>query len=256
MPQPLNRVIPNANFHHDSGVLNYQPNLARLVARIFAHWSLIEYRLSLLLVRVLGADATPALAMFSTLTAQHLQLGALEAAAKAALFTDELDVFLAGMAVTDSVQTPRNHLAHWIWGSCPELPNALLLAEPKSHKERDREFTLALESGVTDTAELTRLNSYDPAKILVYREGDLSRAERDLEEASLMAFLVVIYLDGSFRGRRKAPNALRTASRADILHQLCGQRMFREAWDRIQTDRKKSLQLQHGSPRPKPRLTP
>lgn len=85
MPQPLNRVRPNAFFRHDPNVLDDKPKLAELVANIFAHWGLIEHRLSLLLVRVLGADAEPALAMFSTLTAQHLQLGALEAAAKAAL---------------------------------------------------------------------------------------------------------------------------------------------------------------------------
>ncbi len=230
MPQPLNRVIPNAYFRHDPNVLDNQPKLAILVAKIFAHWGLIEYRLSLLFIRRTrrrrGASTCD---VYSTLTAQHLQFGALEAAAKAALTPEEFDVFAAAIAVTDSVQTPRNQLAHWIWGSCPELPNALLLAEPKSHKERDREFTLALESGKFDTVELGRLNSYDPANIMVYKDGDLRRAERDLEEASLMAFLLVIYLDGSFRGRRKPLSALRTASRADVFRQLCGQRMFREA---------------------------
>jgi hypothetical protein len=241
MPQPLSRVKPNAFFRHDPNALDDKPHLAKLVANIFAHWGLVEYRLSLLLVRVLGADAAPALAMFSTLTAQHLQLGALEAAAKVALSLEEFDVFQAGIAVTDSVQTPRNQLAHWIWGTAPELPKALLLAEPKSAKERDRELALALERSDTqgvNTEEMARLNSYDPARINVYTESDLQRAERDIEEASTVAFLVVVYLDGLFRGRRRPTDPSQSRlTRAHVFRQLYGQRLFREAWDRIRADR-------------------
>jgi hypothetical protein len=163
--------------------------------------------------------------MFSTLIAQHLQLGALEAAAKVALSDEEYDVFKAAATATNRVQTPRNHLAHWIWASCPELPDALLLADPKAAKERDREFLLALERYDTqgmNAAETAALNNYDASKVLVCREGDLARANRDLEEASLTAFLVVIYLDGLFRGRRK-PSDLSQArmTRAQVFQQLC-----------------------------------
>jgi hypothetical protein len=241
MPQPLSHIAPNAFVRHDPNALDDKPTFSLLVARIFGYWALIEHRLSLLLVRVLGAEAAPALAMFSTLTAQHLQLGALEAAAKVALTEQEFDMFKAAINITDSVQTPRNHLAHWIWASCLELPDALLLAEPKSAKERDREFMHAMDTGTTELAELAQLNSYDPSKVQVYREGDLQRASRDLEEASLIAFLVVVYLDSSFRGRRPNPPGLKGAiTREQVFHQLCGQRLFREAWDRIQADRKKS----------------
>lgn len=242
MPQPLNRVIPNATVNQYPNTLDSKPELLPLVSSIFAHWSLIEYRLSLLLVRVLGADAAPALAMFSTLTAQHLQLGALEAAAKAALTPTEFDVFKTAMTVTDSVQTPRNHLAHWVWGYCPELPEALLLIEPKALKEQDIEFTKALEAGITDPAELARLNTYNPKHVLVYRKNDLLRAKRDLEEAAEMVFLVMVYLDGFYRGRRKLPPGVTAGTRDHLFRQLYGLRMFREAWDRTQEDRKKSPQ--------------
>jgi hypothetical protein len=135
MPQPLNRVISNGEFRPDADVLGDKPELAKLVASIFALWGLIEGSLSHLLIRVLGADAEPAIAMFATLTAQHLQMGALKAAARAALSSDDFDVFCAATSVTDGVQAPRNHLAHWIWGKCDQLPDALLLAEPKAEKE-------------------------------------------------------------------------------------------------------------------------
>ena len=99
--------------------------------------------------------------MFATLRAQHLQMGALEAAAKAALSPNDFDVFCAAIRMTDSVQTPRNHLAHWIWGTCEQLPDALLLADPKGHQDRDRELKLAFErAGGPDVNEIINLNRY------------------------------------------------------------------------------------------------
>ena len=75
--------------------------------------------------------------MYSTLTAQHLQIGALDAAAKAALSPDDYDIFKAGVSVADMAQTPRNHLAHWSWGTSKELPGFLALANPKMLSARD-----------------------------------------------------------------------------------------------------------------------
>src|SRR5258708_34782941 len=115
MPQPLSRVNPGANVWQRPSMLDHLPlEYAQTIAAIFSYSSLIEYRLSLLLVRILGADAAPAIAMFSTLIPQYSQLRALDAAAKAALDEKEYDIFTATMSVTISVQTPRNQLAHWI----------------------------------------------------------------------------------------------------------------------------------------------
>ena len=164
MPQPLNRVISNGEFRPkkarpNESVLNDKPELAKLVASIFELWASIEGSLSLLLVSVLGADAEPAIAMFATLRAQHLQMGALEAAAKAALSPNDFDVFCAAIRMTDSVQTPRNHLAHWIWGTCEQLPDALLLADLKGHQDRDRELKLAFERRERRSGRLQRLSA-------------------------------------------------------------------------------------------------
>ena len=178
MPQPLNRVIPNGEFRPNESVLNDNPELAKLVASIFALWASIEHSLSLLLVSVLGADAEPAIAMFATLTAQHLQMGALEAAAKAALSPNDFEVFCAAISMIESVQTPRNHLAHWIWGTCEQLPDALLLAEPKAQKDRDRDLKLAFErADGPDVNEIINLSRYDPATVLVYRRGGSGKSK-------------------------------------------------------------------------------
>ncbi len=247
MPQPLNRVIPNGEFNpigirpNESGILDDKPELAKLVASIFGLWASIEQSLSLLLVSVLGADAEPVIAMFATLTAQRQQMGALEAAAKAALSPNEFDVFRAAISMTDSVQTPRNHLAHWIWGTCEQLPDALLLAEPKAQKDRERELKLAFErAGGPDVNEIINLNRYDPATVLVHRRGDLERAKRDLEDAAFITALLTVYLDRKIRRDAKETDfeGQRVAGlREGMLRLFLDKRLFREALDWIRADR-------------------
>jgi len=178
--------------------------------------------------------------MFATLTAERAELFALDAAAKAALSPDDFDVFRAAISMTGRVQTPRNHLAHWIWGTCKELPDALLLAEPKAQKDRERELILALErAGGPDAKEIINLERYNPATVLVYRRGDLERAKRDLEDAERITAVLAVYLDrqvcrwtrDTFEGQRVA------ALREVVFQHFYDKRLFRGALDRIRADR-------------------
>ena len=126
MPQPLSRIASGANISLNQHTLKDKPEMAILVTEIFANWAQIEHGLSLLLVRVLGAVEGPAIAMYSVLTAQHLQNKALEAAAKSALQPEHYQVFLAVISAIESAQSARNRLAHWMWGSCKERPDLLI----------------------------------------------------------------------------------------------------------------------------------
>jgi len=258
MPQPLNRVRSDIEFHEDAHVLLNKPVLAGIVTTIFAHSSLIDQRLSLLLVRVLGADAAPALAMFDTLIAQHLQIGALEAAAQEALTPEELRVFQTTLKVEQSVQSHRHRLGHWIWGRALQLPDALLLAEPKAQTERDRELALALEqsdTGSLNIEQAVKLNRYDPRTVLVYTQTELEQIGRDFLTAAHIALLTVIYLDGIFRGRRKLPPTQAASSpklREQVFQQLYTQRLFREVWDRTIQAPNNNPQSPLGSPQQGP----
>jgi hypothetical protein len=140
MPQPLSRVVSDAKISLRVDALADKPDMAILVTEIFAVWAYIEYQLSLLLVQTLGATETPALAMRSVLTSQQLQAKALEAAAKAALSTPDCQIFSAVTSVVESVQTPGNHLAHWVWGRCEQRPDLLILIDPKMYKANEIGF--------------------------------------------------------------------------------------------------------------------
>ena len=258
MPQPLSRIKPDAKVKLNARVLDDKPEFAKLVAAIFSHWAATEANLNILLIRVLGAAAKPALAMFATLTAQHLQRGALEAAAKAALSDDEFDILKAALAVADGAQAPRNELAHWMWAGSADLPDALLLVDPDAFEARDRNAVqMMAEIAARPPTEriemfdfLAELREIEPDDVNVYRLPDLERACRDAVAAHEITGFLALYLDGVFKGQLDLSRSLPLDQiRDEIFHRLYGQRLFREAWDRRRSDQQKPRQ---SSPGPQP----
>jgi hypothetical protein len=84
--------------------------------------------------------------MYSVLTAQRLQLKALDAAAKASLSSTDYEIFCAALSVADSTQTPRNQLAHWAWGGCRQKPDLLIVVDPKMLEARDFRVAKAMKA--------------------------------------------------------------------------------------------------------------
>jgi hypothetical protein len=240
MPQPLSRVRPNANIRLAPDSLDNKPELATLIAHIFAQWAAIEAEVGMLLVRILGATAEPARAMYSILTSQALQMLALNAAAKSALSTEQFEVFEAVLSVLETVQKPRNKLAHWIYGQCAELPNVMLFADPQSLKEMHTARVLALSaSGKLKHSESDKAFGVDRKSVFVYRKSDLERIKRDLTDASKMMVHFRYYLNPIVTTEaeiKKAGDGPGTA--AGSLRQLSSLRLFREALDRLHADQK------------------
>jgi len=141
MPQPLSKVKPNVEEFKFGGI-DIEPQLAVLIARVFAMWAMIESALQTMLVRILRADETAATAIYDLLISQAMQTRALEAAAKASMNPDDFERFTVVMTVTEGVQKQRNKLAHWIWGKSADLPETLLLLDPDM--VRDQQTNLAL----------------------------------------------------------------------------------------------------------------
>jgi hypothetical protein len=249
MPQPFSFILPNAKVTQTEDALEDKPEMAVLVSKIFATWATIEHELSLLLMRVLGADAAPAIAMHETLTAQHLQVRALQAAAQAALEPEVFDIFQAAIAVTESAQTPRNHLAHWMWGKCEQKPELLALGDPKSFKIRAARITKAIE----EKRAITRIDAaVDPAWVLAYSKGDLVRALRDLKEALEILSTVGLYIHLRKVALRTQTAAEVAALEASTLQLLSEKRLFREALARIRKGRGSTPPPSGGSHPPSP----
>jgi hypothetical protein len=254
MPQPINRMVPHPEVYLDTNILADKPDLASLVCQIFAVWARIEQELNFLFFIVLGADAAPAIAIYAELKTQQLQNVALEAAAKAALPLEDYECLKAAISVANSTQTPRNHLAHWSWGGCRQLPDVLALANPKMLKERDfrvAKHLSAKELDEIDPLEVAVLNFFDDSEILAYSKRDLERSLRDLKETEVIFTFLRHYLNPrslEVMARRFEPFGIKQdVTRASLLQTLNGQRLFREAMDRIRASRKSTPQSPRGS---------
>lgn len=250
MPQPINRIVRDPHVYLDSNVLGDKPELAQIVCQIFAVWAAIEQELNFLFYVVLGADAAPAIAIYSELRTQNLQSVALEAAAKAALSPEDHEIFKAALSVADKVKTARNHLAHWAWAGCKQRPDLLALCDPKMIKERDFRVALHVKSkGDPENVhplEYGVLHLFDASKILAYTKEDLERSLRDLDEAaSILAFLRH-YLDPSALAvvRKTMPNLgiPPGQERAELLKSLNDRRLFREALAHTRASQKSTPQ--------------
>lgn len=129
MPQPLSKVCPGARVTLASFVLDKKPILTRLVSNIIAESASIDHEWNLLMARIIGADATVAIAIFDALRG-FMKRQALETAAKTVLTKAQFRVFMAVVQTASTAQSDRHKIAHGIWGSCPELPDCLLVADP------------------------------------------------------------------------------------------------------------------------------
>ena len=130
-PRPLKSVSKQAiAFAMDREALERKPELAKMAMDTIALWSSIEVRLSSVLVELLGAQARPAMAMFSALTSSQAQMAALTAAAQTVLPAEYAQVFESAMVVVRRAAKLRHKFAHWVWGYSDSFPDCLLLVDP------------------------------------------------------------------------------------------------------------------------------
>jgi hypothetical protein len=239
MPQPLNRVVPNGTISLMPDALADKPEMAIVVTRIFATWVEIEQQLAVILYRIIGGDHAATIAIYGILETQTLRKVALEAVAKAKLPPDDYPVFLTMLAASERVATPRNQLAHWPWGICPERPNdLLLLANPDFLEQREikRATLWSLQNSDGEKPNLRdfiNLQHIDPAQIQTYTLPDLQRSLRDIQEAHEIIRLASYLLDANSILQIERGSADAQKIRAELLQKLNSKRLFREAADRI-----------------------
>lgn len=103
--------------------------------KVVSAWSIMESFLSGVFVQMLGANPAPAVAMFNALTSTAAQTAALRALAQTTLSRRDQELFEAVLIVLKSAADARNKVAHWVWGYCSSLPDAVLLCDPRALTE-------------------------------------------------------------------------------------------------------------------------
>jgi hypothetical protein len=217
--------------------MSSRPALAAKIAHCIAVWAEIETLLGVFLAMLLHANERAALSMYSAVENRAAQTRMILAAAKATLEDSHFNIISALMA---SVVTPamkdRDKLAHWCWGMTEELPDALLITEPK--------YKLgALLNSVHVQAKTKASNPQIPFEhdqIYVLRDGDLDRM--------LKRFYAVEETLRTAMGSVWSSNSV--PARVELIEKLIGVPEIQAALKR--PARGKS----HTGPRPSPELGP
>jgi hypothetical protein len=199
-PQPLLSVRRDAAVNVEPITLRQYPDLARSISDVIATWSQVECNLGVLLARMLGAAARPSMAMYSALSSSAAQMAALQAAADVALSRERLELFGALLILVKRAATKRNKIAHWLWGTSVQIPNALILLNPDAvhglHTQ-NAEYMAAFKNGQTVADHPSTLPPLDLSEAFVYRQQEFTEilAEIDEVRSLTVSFVFMLVID-------------------------------------------------------------
>jgi hypothetical protein len=146
-----------------------------------------------------GADARTGIAMFQAITSGVARMDVLRAAAETRLkdHPRHLSFYEAVILYMKPAVKTRNDIAHNIWGTCEELPNALLLTDPKVWA------SYALDTIEHAEAMMANPMSLGPPQMGVLRDvtprfpvdGTVVYLERDFRNATAIALNAARFLN-------------------------------------------------------------
>jgi hypothetical protein len=172
-PQPLSKMKAVNHIFGTDG-LAVRPEQATLVARAIAGWAVTETHLGHIFGFLIGASKPATMSMYAAMRSFDVQRTLLQTAAQELLRPRYADMLFAVLIVLGRAATVRHQFAHWIWGSSQDIPDALLLAEPKTfwHMRVER---IRYWRRIKDVDGTVLLNEpgIDRSTVMVYRTKDL-----------------------------------------------------------------------------------
>lgn len=186
MPQPLASVAPNASYSLGSNIdspSRTRPLLALQAMNVVAEWALLEGFVNGMFVQMLESSATSSAAIFSTIRSQQGQRDAIRAVAEANLDDEMRDIVHAAMSVYERASKTRNRIVHWIWGTCEDIGDGVLLCDPlasATFAAATKEYNEKVASHNLRISDQPNLNL---KKVFVYKSEDFSESSQRIQRA-------------------------------------------------------------------------
>jgi hypothetical protein len=133
----LSQVNPKAEFDVDPRKIGLKrPEVLSRVAKGISVWTLIEALTAQVVIYSLKGDVRIATEMYLSITSSGASNAALKTAVRLGLPAKYAELFNAIWMLSGGLADERHRLAHWAIGYCEEIPNALLLANPRDGLKR------------------------------------------------------------------------------------------------------------------------
>lgn len=167
-----------------------RPLLAVEAARIFSRWANVEHLLEIMASVLLG-DST-AMFLLDQLKFRNQKLSGIEVAVENKISHPETKSLLKQLFnLINSAAVGRNELAHCLWGTIDQLPNDLLLINPKAALKAARLLTQTNGESLTQALDKENISyvhsadtQYDAAVEIIetIREGTRVWRHEDFDQ--------------------------------------------------------------------------
>lgn len=238
MPQPLSKVKPDAGIWFDADGLRKHPQLAAYAMEVIARWSHIDKMLAELLADMMrSADIAVAMAMYQAIFGGESKRAALLEAAAEHFGPKSSDYHLvrAVLECNQAFRNRRNDFAHHMWGTSKDIPDALLLVDPKVWVKHDT--TLKAHRRAKKDSDPVRqalnvdkpppLAWLDRGLVQVFRKPDLTEAVDQSITAARRVLMLLISVD--LEGDRLVAGAMRHELLSDLHVSRVFQRLTSES---------------------------
>ena len=133
----LAQVNSKANYSFDPvDVASCPAEVLSRVARCISIWSLIETFTAKVAIYALKGDMRVAMEMYLSITSSGAANAALKTAVRVGLEPKYSELFSAIWTISGELADERHRLAHWGMGYSKDIPNAILLLNPKDGLKR------------------------------------------------------------------------------------------------------------------------
>lgn len=193
MPQPYPKHLTPNFVVGEAIIKRHALSLAGMHA--VTQYSMLEPLLSVVMTKLLGSDPRPAVAILAVIKNSSIRNEALRSVAEESLNADDLALFNAVLGVVDSADKERNRLAHWLWAIDDQLPDAVVLLDPRKYASMNSDVAVAMAKGSTSVEQATALQDKMRSMALVYRQQDFQTAINAVERAFFAITNLTIVLD-------------------------------------------------------------
>jgi hypothetical protein len=170
-----------------------RPALAAMAFAVENHMSGVDAMIASLVGTLAPGAATAVIDYFLDLRNDAPKAAMIQALARSQLIPDYLILFSKVWKLYETAQKLRNPIAHWVWGICDELPDALVCVNPhdllKVDAKRDAMGEIiasahmdapTLREDAAGVADAILFAEYEK-EAQVYREKDFEDIIRDLQ---------------------------------------------------------------------------
>ena len=201
MPQPLSRVKPNADL--SVGPLDLPgKELAKDVAAVIGCCSYLEATLGECLAHLIKSKPSLGVVIFQSLVSTTSKLAVLKGVISHVLTGYERDILLCLVQLASRAISRRNEIAHGLWGSSPDIPDALVLMSTSAHLDVEVRRLTSIKRKRFDKELFALYRS----KMQIYKKQDFDNIFHDL----LVAARQIEHFWSLKRAKSLLPGAMRS----------------------------------------------